>query len=229
MKQSLNDSVMHGCTYKSIENGFYNSFWLEEIETFSRLGHFKVRRASKAEGHCLYRSRCVDKVKAGGRELPRICVKTCSVQDHGLSTTAQAMRRVSFRLLLSVAVTESYTIHTEDDTKAFVMSKTPLRRLVYVKKPKERDGSCKRWSIVGFKLVFGIPAAPVPGLRHSWTTTSKKWTRSKPDCIHGLYFVRKKTAQGVAGVQVDDTICARTAESVDKNNSQIRFSVKWKG
>lgn len=46
------------------------------------------------------------------------------------------MERVLLRLLLSVAVTERFPIHVREVAKAFIYSKSPRRREVYMKTPK---------------------------------------------------------------------------------------------
>lgn len=70
------------------------------------------------------------------------------------------MKRISLRLLLSIAASESFAIHTRDITKAFGMSQTPLCRPVYMKPPKKM-GLRKDKLLKVLKPAYKIPEPPM--------------------------------------------------------------------
>lgn len=107
----------------------FNKSRMEEIDSLRDLGCFKVFSISEAEGHRLYRSTFIDTIKPSGEKRSRLCVPACNDQQHGLFT--------SLRLLIALTAIMKLKLYTRDVRKAFVMSKTPLRRPVYLKPPSE--------------------------------------------------------------------------------------------
>ncbi len=53
--------------------------------------------------------------------------------EHGLFTAGPTIKRLSLLLLFALVRMHKLTMITRDVTKAIVMSKTPLRRAVYLK------------------------------------------------------------------------------------------------
>ena len=140
---------------------FYQNSRLEEIISLQNLGCFKIVTRDEAKGHRLYRSTFVDKVKDNGEKRSRLCVAACNDKEHGLFTAAPTIKRISLRMFIAIAACNSFDIYTRDVTKAFVMSKTPLRRPVYLRAPKEMKLN-KGNVLKLIKPLYGMPESPIP-------------------------------------------------------------------
>lgn len=141
-----------------------------------------------------------------------MCVAACNDKEHGPFTAASTKKRISFRMLVPVAVIKRMSLYVRDVTKAFVMSKTELRRPIYMTLPKEmRLENGKGFRVVS--LVYGMPEAPV-----HWFKTYIDYHREKLNMRGAtidpcLMYRRSETGlDGVIGIRVDDTICAGSHE-----------------
>jgi len=132
----------------------------EEIKYLRELGCFEVVDATQSANHRLYRPTFVDKLKPDGSKRSRLCVAACNDQNHGLFTAAPTIKRISLRLLLALAVSHRLRLFTRDVTKAFVNSKTPLRRPVYLRPPA--DMKLEKGKVLKVvKPLYGMPEAPI--------------------------------------------------------------------
>lgn len=122
----------------AVDSEFFPESSVEEIRTLIDLGCFEIAPSTGAAGHRIYRAQFVDKLKVDGTKRSRLCVAARNDHNHGLFTAAPTMRPISLRLLLSIAVAERIELHLRDIGKAFVMLRTPLRRLVFMQAPRER-------------------------------------------------------------------------------------------
>lgn len=93
--------------------------------------------AEEAKRHLIYRTRFDDYVKANGTKGSRLCVSAYNDHDHELFTATPAIKRILLQILLAIFATEKLPFHMRDVTKAFVMSKTSLRRPPYLRPPTE--------------------------------------------------------------------------------------------
>lgn len=98
---------------------------------------FKIVKDTEADSYRLCRPGFVDTMKGDGTKRPRPWVEVCNDYEHGLLTAASTIKRTLLRLLLAVAATCQVELYVRNVVKAFVMSKTVLRRAVYMKAPKE--------------------------------------------------------------------------------------------
>lgn len=103
---------------------------LAELNDLQELGCFEIVDKKEAKNHRIYRHSFVDKVKSDGKKKSRLCVAAFNDKDHGLFTAAPTVKRISIRLMLSISASFGFPLATRDVKKAFVMSKTTLRRPV---------------------------------------------------------------------------------------------------
>lgn len=200
----------------SNENELFRSSRTEEIKALVDAGCFEIAPAIEADGHRIYRSRFVDKVKPDGTMRSRLCVAACNDQSHGLFTASPTMKRISLRLFLTIAATEKLQMHVRDVTKAFIMSKTTLRRPIYMKAPKEMK--LEKGKIVKVvRPVYGMPESPMHWFKTyiDYHKNTLSMSQSKLDpCL--LYRSNEEGVNGIIGIQVDDTICAGTSSFLDE-------------
>jgi len=189
-------------------HGVYRESRMEEIEGLQKLGCFEIVSEEQAKGYRLYRPRFVDVTKPSGVKRSRLCVAACNDQEHGLFTAAPTIKRLSLRLLLAVTAIKEFELHTRDVTKAFVMSRTPLRRPVYLKPPSEMQVE-KSKVLKVIRPLYGMPESPI-----HWFKTYSDYHRDKlgmtPSSIDPclLHHGDGDSLTGIIGLQVDDTIFA---------------------
>ncbi len=184
----------------------------EEINTLEGLGCFHIVYKVQSEGLRLYRARFVDKIKNDGTKRSRLVVAAVRDDQHGLFTAATGLRRLSLRILLAIAVSFKFDLCAGDVTKAFAMSKTPLRRNVYMRAPVE-FGLPKGKVLNVIKPLYGMPESPM----HSYHTYSNQIIENvgmKATVMDPCLFVghQAENVQVILGLQVDDTLFVRTAE-----------------
>ena len=146
---------------------------MSEIAELKKSGCFQTASIDQSKGHRLYRARFVDKLKQDRTKRSRLLFAASNDQERGLFTAAPTMKRITLRLILSIAASYRFPVFTRDITKAFVMTKTPLRRPMYMRAPSE------------FKLQKGKvlkvmrPLYSMPESLMHWYTTYKNYHREK--------------------------------------------------
>lgn len=184
----------------------------EEINALHELKCFDIVDESESHGHRLYRARFVDKLKADGSKRSRLCVAACNDRNHGLFTGAPTVKRMSLRLLASLSTSYGYELYTRDVTKAFVMSKTLLRRPVFMKPPSEMK--LQKGKVVKvIKPLYGMPESPM-----HWYNTYLGYHRESlgmtqldlDPCL--LVSHTKGETSGMLSLQVDDTLFSGSKE-----------------
>lgn len=110
-----------------VDSEFFQKSRMEEIRTLMDLGCSEIAPSTEAAGHRSYRARFIDKLKADGAKHSRLCMAACNTHNQGLFSAAPTMRRISLRLLLSIAAAERFELHVRNKRKAFVMKRTTLR------------------------------------------------------------------------------------------------------
>lgn len=187
---------------------FFYDTRMSELNGLQELGCFEVVDRKEADGHRIYKYRFVDAVKPNGVKKSRLCVAAFNDKDHGLFTAAPTVKRISIRLMLSMCAMMGHQICTRDVKKAFVMSKTRLRRPVYMQAPPEMN--LKKGQL--FKInrtLYGMPEAPM-----HWFKTYGDYHRGElrmkqlamDPCL--WYKNENRSLSGVLSLQVDDTLDA---------------------
>lgn len=114
----------------------------------------------EAERHGLYRARLVDRVEPNGSKRSKSCAAACNDHELGWFIVAPTIRHISVRLLLSVTVLQRFRIIVRNISKAHVMSRTPLRRLVFMQPPR-KTGVVKGKLVKVVRPVYGLPESPM--------------------------------------------------------------------
>lgn len=183
----------------------YTDSRLEELKGLREIGTFEIVPNSEAQGHRLYSSVFVDKIKTDGAKKSRFCVAAFNDQEHRLFTAAPTVRRSSIRLLVSICAMYQIPLYTRDVTKAFVQSTTVLRRPVFVRAPKELGITSGVMKII--RPLYGMPESPM-----HWFSTYLSYHKDQLEmtpvpmdpCM--LYQMRDGKPSGIVGMQVDDTL-----------------------
>ena len=214
--------------FLSTNAGIYRDSRLAEINGLKKAGCFKVVDISTCEGHRLYRPVFVDKMKLDGEKKSRMCVAACNDQEHGLLTGAPTVKRLSMRILTSVAAAYRLKLFIRDVIKAFVQSTTTLRRPVYMRAPKEM-GLPPGKVLQVLKPLYGMPESPM----HWYTTYAghhkeKMGMEQLPIDACLMYKRNNDTLEGLLGLQVDDTLYAGTLEFHSRGR-RIRADVSKQG
>lgn len=109
---------------------------MAELDGLIELGCFELIDKEEAKGQRIHNHSFVDKLKPSGEKKSRFIVAAHSDHDHGYFVAAPTVKRISIRLLLSVCASYRFSIGTRDVKKAFVMSRTKLRRPVFLRPPQ---------------------------------------------------------------------------------------------
>lgn len=187
----------------------YYSSRMSELNGLREMGTFQVVPKSESEGHRLYSSVFVDKIKSDGSKKSRLCVAAFNDDQHRLFTAAPTVKRMSLRLLISLSTMYGVGLHTRDVSKAFIQSTTTLRRPVYVRAPKELNVGSNILKIN--RPLYGMPESPI-----HWYNTYLSYhkdelgmrTTPMDNCL--LYKTDGDKLSGIIGLQVDDTLIAGT-------------------
>lgn len=200
----------YGAVHKSKD--YYRASRLDEISSLQELCCFEIVEKRESEGHRLYRPVFVDKVKSDGTKRSRLCAAACNDQEHGLFTATPTIKRISLRLLLSMSATYRLNLFTRDATKAFVNSKTKLRRPIYMQAPSEMNLEAGKVLKV-VKQLYGMPESPMHWFKtyldYHRTSLSMQQTPLDP-CL--LFARNEEVVSGLLGLQVDDTLFAGNLE-----------------
>lgn len=182
----------------------------EELSLLNDMVCFDGLTDMEAYEQKLYATKFLDLVKPDGTKQSRLCVATCNDQKHGFFTDAPTISHISLRLPLAVVVTFELTLHVGNVTKAFVVRKTFLCRLVYMKAPNEiKLGKGKGFH--GVRPTYETPVAP-RHLFETYTDYHRRTLMMTPKTLGACLMFRrgKRTLEGFVGSQVDDTAWAAT-------------------
>lgn len=149
-------------------------------------------------------------------------VAAWNYQHDGLFTSAPTINRISHRLRLAVSVSARFDLFTRDVTKAFVNSKTSLRRAVYLRPPSEMNLEKGKVLKVDNPL-YGIPEAPIHWFKMylNFHRDGFKMEQVPTDpCL--LYHCQYGVLQGIIGLQVDDTLFEGTAKFAKIEEAKAR-------
>eukprot|EP00171_Calliarthron_tuberculosum_P005179 IDg5179t1 len=102
-------------------------------------GTFEIVHESEAGSHRIYGCRFVDKIKDQNRKRSMLYVAAYNDKDHGLFVLAPTIRQGSLRILLSICTVMRWKAKLRDIVKAFVASRTRLRRPIFMRAPKEMN------------------------------------------------------------------------------------------
>lgn len=127
----LSSPVNFGLVSNSNPSEFLESR-LSQINELQELGCFEIVDNSEAQNHRIRRHCFVDKVKSDGTRKSRLCVASFADKDCGLFIPAPTVKRISIRLMVSISASYGFQSSTRDVKKAFIMSKTCLRKPVYM-------------------------------------------------------------------------------------------------
>ena len=167
----------------------------------------------------MYRPTFVDKVKSSGEKRSRLCVAACNDHEHGLFTAAPTIKRFSLRVLFANAVIFKFRMLTRDITKAFAMSKTLLRRPIYLRPPKEM-GLPKNIILKVIKPLYGMPESPIHWYKtfidHHCHSMQMEQLPIDP-CL--LVSTTATSLECILGIQVDDTLFAGSDAFIEKEES----------
>lgn len=179
---------------------------LYELNGLQELGCFEIVDASEAKNHRIYNHSFVDKVKDNGTRKSRLCVAAFNDKDHGLFTAAPTVKRISIRFMMCITSSYGFDLATRDVKKAFVMSKTQLRRPVYMRAPKEmRLPKGQLLKVV--RTLYGMPESPM-----HWFKTYGDYHRDelgmKSVAMDPCLWYRKENEKlsAILALQVDDTL-----------------------
>lgn len=147
-------------------------------------------------------------MKSGRTSRSTLCAAACNDQEHKLLTATPNIQKISICLLLAISVQEKLKVHIRDATKAFVMSRTVLRRPFDMPTSKDR-GLEKRKVIRVLLPVYGMPESPIHWIKayidnHEQIRTMIPATTDP--CL--IYRRGKAEIDPVIVIRVDDTICA---------------------
>lgn len=117
---------------------FYRELGREKINALQEMGYFQVVLSIKEDGHHIYRSPFVDYKKPDDTKRSQLCVAACNDEKHGLSTAEATIKQLSLIVLLFITMTRRLQVHVRNVTKTFNLSKTPLRRPVYMRQRPEK-------------------------------------------------------------------------------------------
>ena len=189
---------------------------LDELEGLSQIGTFKVVDISESEGHRLYNSVFVDLIKKDGTKKSRFCVAAFNDKEHQLFTAAPTITRKSLRLLVALCEMFGFAMYTRDIVKAFIQSKTVLRRPVFVRAPQEMN-LAKRAVLKVIKPLYGMPESPIHWFRTFLQHHTIKMSMCKvpmDPCL--LYTEDFGVLQGLLGMQVDDILFGGTKSFLER-------------
>eukprot|EP00171_Calliarthron_tuberculosum_P023256 IDg23256t1 len=183
----------------------------QEIQFLKELNVYEVVDIDESNGHRLYKSKFLDKIKNTGEKHSRLCAAAWNDQEHGLFTAAPTIRRLSLRLLFALCATYKYAPNSRDVVRAFLRAKTKLRRPIYMKAPKEMG--LKKGQVLKVLLpLYGMPESPI-----HWYKTYIDHHKEEMDMNQSLLdpcLLYKHSNQGeligILGLQVDDTVFAGT-------------------
>lgn len=96
------------------------------------MGCFAIVDVSAGEGQQLYRTRVVDFTMPDNKKRSRLCIAACHDNDHCLFKATVTTSGPSIRLLPASCATDEVNLHTCAVNKPFVLSKTNLRRPVFM-------------------------------------------------------------------------------------------------
>eukprot|EP00171_Calliarthron_tuberculosum_P022600 IDg22600t1 len=207
-----------------IQNPEDPNFWDEsrrqEIQFLRELSVYEIVDKEESKGHRLYRSKFLDRIKENGEKHSRLCVAAWNDQEHGLFTAAPTIRRMSLRFFLAVCASYGFEPSSRDVIRAFLRSKTKLRRPIYMRAPKEMR--LKSGQIIKvLRPLYGMPESPIHWyktyLDHHREEMQMKQTSLDP-CLLFKHDVSGNLA-GILGLQVDDTVFAGTKEFVKEEDS----------
>lgn len=179
---------------------------LSELNGLQELGCFEIVDSAEAKNHRVYRHSFVDKIKSDGKKKSRFCVAAFNDKNHGLFTAAPTVKRISIRLMVSISASFGFSLFTRDVKKAFVMSKTSLRRPVYMHPPKEMKLPPGQLLKV-MRTLYGMPEAPMHWFK-TYSDYHRDELRMKQIPIDPCLWYRKDhhKLSGVLALQVDDTL-----------------------
>lgn len=141
-------------------------------------------------------------------------------KDYGFFTAAPTMKHISLRFLKAVTVSQRFSICVRVVTKAFIMSRSPLRRPVLMKAPKETNvGKEKAVEVVKQAHdmpEFSIHCFKTNGLR--LTDYHKEMLGMKQSSMNSsvIFVSTDVELDSIVGIQVDEKIFAGCFEFVKK-------------
>jgi Reverse transcriptase (RNA-dependent DNA polymerase) len=144
---------------------------------------------------------------------------------------APTLSHLSLRVIVSVAVQNEWPLWTKDVTMAYLQSASPLSRAVYIRSP--RSPILVREQL--HKHVLRV-SKPLYGLIDSGSYWFNTYTqafqgiRTKPtaldECLMYRVCTDSNTLDGLAGIQVDDTLMLRTnAFRADETAMRSQFDL----
>lgn len=209
---------------------FWNESRRQELQFLSELSVFEVVDVAESKGHRLYRSKFLDKIKANGDNHSRLCAAAWNDQEHGLFTAAPTIRRISLRLLFAICAAYGYELSSRDVVRAFLRSKTKLRRPIYMRAPKEM-GLRKGQILKVLRPLYGMPESPIHWYKTYLDHHREELKMSQASLDPCLLYKHDASGNlaGVIGLQVDDTVFAGTKEFISEENvASLRFPNKGK-